>query len=270
MKKEQKLILAVFSVCIVIFFGYWIFFSSFTPANSNTSANFSGEKTQSQSNTQNLIDKYHFQLNNGENNGKFATTSVESSKSLTDIVAQDLSDQFLSNIKSGASTSSFDNIGLSPETFQKIISDSLAALNSLPKRSELVISSDSSSAAAKKYLNSTISLLANHFNGLPANFNDKAIVDIFEKNDFSSAKEVLKANDELVTLLENIPVPEKYVDLHRKVIAQIKGISFAYNALINYREDPFRLLSLQDYLTTMEQRVSALIKELLSERSRMG
>jgi len=270
MKKEQKTILAVFSACILVFFGYWIFFNNLTPVGSNTSANFSENKTQSQSNTQNLIDKYHFQLSNGENNGKSTTTSTKSSKSLTDVVAQDLSNQFLSSVKSGASTSSFDNISLSPETFQKMISDSLAALNSLPKRSELVILNDSSSAAAKEYLNSTISLLANHFNDLPANFNDKAIVDIFEKNDFSSAKEVLKANDELVTLLEKVPVPEKYVDLHRKVIAQIKGISFAYDALINYREDPFKLLSLQDYLTTMEQRVDALIKELLTERSRMG
>ncbi len=271
--KRQTLVLTIFGAIILIFFGYWMFDSVVSQKNNNSETKSSVTAgTKSSAITLNdLLDKYNFKINNS-NTTSSNNLGINSpaQNNYTDTINKDLSGQFISAIQSGMDASSSANaIDFNPTTLTQISQQSILALNNVPKNSELNIINDNSLEASRKYFITALPLLISSFSSLPTGFNDKAISNIFEKGDSSLAQLVLKTNDKLISDLEKTPVPEKYVDLHKKIITQLRGISFAYDALINYQTDPFKLLSLETYLGDMDSRVNSLMQVVIAERSKV-
>lgn len=253
--KTRELTLAIFGVIILSFFGYWAF--SGVPATLQSSGN--AEKQTDNSN-----------YNPNAYNGKIQTgttpiaTSSETTN-ITDFIAQNLSNSFISNANNNPSSLGSSSISMSPQDLQTALSQLPKDFNKVPSDSELNISDDSSVAARKDYLLKAFNMIVGNFSTLPSGFGDKLITNIFEKNDTALAQQVLDITNKTIDDLEKLEVPRAELSLHKKAITGLNNSAIAYNALINYKNDPFRLLAMESYLGDMGGQVVSLSDSFLEE-----
>jgi hypothetical protein len=266
--RRQALFLYVFLGIALSFFGYWIFLGVFGQSNQKEVSK-QITKSDFKSSIDNTFDEYKFFLDN-KNFGNQSEVFNSQETDYTKNIAIDISNQFISKIESGANTSTIKDIGLNPDMIDQMMAEVEKSLNNLPSVSELNVIDDNSVSAAKKYLSDTLSLINSAFKDLPNDFVDQSIVAFFDRNDPSILNKVILYNKKLISDLKSLPVPKQYVDLHRRMIGQFNASSFLYSVLLNFKDDPFKLMAVEKYLDTMNARSSSIINELKKENLRLS
>lgn len=236
--KAREIILAIFAVSSIIFFGYWAFVGtsggiSVISNNLPSASNSSGSSN------------YNPNTYSGSFNLTQSSQAATSSFNLTNVIAQNLSASFVSEISNNASTTTTNNV-IAGAQLDNLASTTLD-FNKPIDVSKLSVISDNSQSAKENYFKQVI--FATDIRQIPFDEStaQQAVADLMQKNDPTQANDFKTKIDAAVATLVKIPTPPDYLYMHEQLITSLENISYFYGLLLNYQNDPFKLMGVKDY-----------------------
>lgn len=240
MKKEQKLILAVFSACVVIFFGYWTWSGLYSSAGSNVSQN-NAENSVSATQGGSIPSQFSYLDSNSQ-------SSPAPAKNMTQTLAADMSSEFISHSQT-ASTSTVDDylkgVGSSQDLNQKLVSISKDSMTDFIQDFPIPavnIINNASSQDYETYWKSYNDAFKNQisiFNSDPSVLTT-ALNNAVQKNDFTQLDQMLSDYSNAMASLKSMKVPSDLISFQSKNISFLNNYIAMMKSIENVNTDPLK------------------------------
>jgi hypothetical protein len=243
MKKEQKLILAVFAACIVIFFGYWIFESDSGRFSSDllTSNNQQGSNSGQTSGSGGIPTQFQYLTDS-------SSSTQPQGKNLTQSFAADMSSDFIAHSQSSDTSSVSDylkGVGNSSQLNQKLSSlskESTSAFIQSYPLAQLNIISKASAKDIETYWRSYNNAFKDQifeFTSQPSLL-ETVLNKAVQEGDFLQLNRMIAGYQTTLEQIKTMPVPSDLVDFHSKNIAFLNNYIVMLKSFENVKSDPLR------------------------------